>query len=123
MKINILKYPVFMRLGYFVGERTRGQDVLVSLVVDLLKAKEIGDNLEKTTDYGQILEVLDLALANKEMKLVETAVEKTGRVLLEHFPQISKVHVTIEKPILPDGIGKSAQISVSSEFHRDTIQC
>ena len=91
MKINIVRYPVFMRLGYFVGERIRGQEVLVSLLVELLKPKEgIGDDLEKTTDYGRILEVVDRTLANKEMKLVETAVEKTGAMLLECFPQIQK---------------------------------
>jgi len=120
MKINILRYPVFMRLGYYVGERIRGQEVLVSLLVDLLKPeKGIGDDLENTTNYAHILEVIDLTLADKEMKLVETAVEKTGAALLEHFTQISRVHVTIEKPILPDGIGKSAQISISSEFQRE----
>lgn len=119
MKINIVRYPLFMRLGYFVGERIRGQEVLVSLVVELPKRKEgIGDNLENTTDYSKILEVLNLTLGDKEMKLVETAVERTGAVLLDRFPQISKVHVTIEKPVLPDGVGRGAQVSVSSEFQR-----
>lgn len=119
MRINIARYPVFMKIGYFVGERIRGQEVLVSLVVKLRKVHEgIGDNLEKTTNYASILQRIDLTLRDKEMKLVETAVERVGLTLLECFPQIETVDVTIEKPILPDNIDRGAQVSVSSLFTR-----
>ena len=119
MKIHIEKYPVFMKLGYFVGERIRGQEVLVSLEVELKKEKSFQDELELTTDYGKILEKVDLILRDKEMKLIETAVEKTGEDLLKHFPQINRLHVHIEKPLLPDGIGRGSRVSVSENFSRD----
>ncbi len=119
LRINIAKYPVFMKIGYYVGERIRGQEVLVSLTVELVKPSfDICDNLEKTTNYAEILEKVDATLRDKEMKLIETAVENLGQALLEAFPQIANVNLTIEKPILPDGIGRGARVSVSCDFKR-----
>lgn len=119
MNIHIEKYPVFMKLGYYVGERIRGQDVLISLNVELMPLqKNINDDLENTTNYAQILEVIDHTLRDQEMKLIETAVEKLGAVLLEIFPQIQTLNLSIEKPILPDGIGRGARVSVSCQFDR-----
>lgn len=119
MNIHIEKYPVFMKLGYYVGERIRGQDVLISLDVELMHShKHIQDDLENTTNYAQILEVIDHTLRDQEMKLIETAVEKLGTVLLKTFLQIQTLHLAIEKPILPDGIGRGARVSVSCKFER-----
>lgn len=123
MRINIAHYPVFMRIGYYIGERIRGQDVYVSLVVRLSTVEGgVQDNLENTSNYAKILEMVDWTLRDQEMKLIETAVERLGTALLEAFPQIHDVDVTIEKPILPDDIGRGAKVSVSCGFQRSAYE-
>ncbi len=120
MRINIARYPVFMKLGYFHGERVRGQEVLVSLSVDLVHDPAgIDDILEKTADYGKILAVLDQTLQDQEMNLIETAVERAGKALLQHFRNIVAVELSVEKPQIPNGLGRGAQVSVSEIFHRE----
>lgn len=124
MRIHIARYPVFMKLGYFLGERIRGQEVLVTLSVDLVPVPEgIRDDLEKTADYGAILKCVDQTLGDREMKLIESAVENVGEVLLREFAKIRSVDVCIEKPIIPNGLAKGAQVSVSGSFHREESSC
>ncbi len=113
-----------MRLGYFPKERIMGQEVFVSIDVSIKPRQNepIDDVLENTVDYGKILEIIDKTLKDQEMKLIETVVQKVANGLLFYFAKISAIEVTVEKPILPNGISKGAKVSVTETFYR-TQEC
>ena len=120
MEIHIQQYPVFMRLGYYSMERLMGQEVLVSLDVELgdFYLEHADEDLGHSLDYGKIIAMIEEVLLNREIKLVETAVASLGNALMNKFDSIKLLRVLIEKPILPNGLGKGAKVSVSHTFKR-----
>ena len=121
MKIHISEYPVFMKLGYYSRERLPGQEILVSLEADIGDSLNFAEKeeLSASVDYGQLIRLTEETLRDKEIKLVETVVSLLGRRVIEQFPRIVGVNVRVEKPVLPDGMGKGAKVSVSHYFSRD----
>ncbi|MFK7826276.1 MAG: dihydroneopterin aldolase [Oligoflexales bacterium] len=121
MEIHIQQYPVFMRLGYYSMERLMGQEVLVSLDAELgdLFLEQTNDDLGYSLDYGKIIAMIEEVLLNREIKLVETAVASLGNALMNRFESIQLLRVLIEKPILPNGLGKGAKVSISHTFTRN----
>ncbi|NRA45176.1 MAG: dihydroneopterin aldolase [Oligoflexales bacterium] len=120
MEIHIQQYPVFMRLGYYSMERLMGQEVLVSVDAELgdLYLEHADDDLGNSIDYGKIIGMIEQVLLNREIKLVETAVASLGNAMMHRFESIQCLRVLIEKPILPNGLGKGAKVSVSHSFDR-----
>jgi dihydroneopterin aldolase len=120
MLITIERYPVFIKLGHFPRERILGQEVFVSLEVELAPhlAAVMQDNLDETVDYAMLLATIDRELARQEIKLVETAVIRVGNALLALSPLIVAVEVRLEKPVLPEGMNKGARVSVAHRFVR-----
>jgi dihydroneopterin aldolase len=118
MRIEIIEYPVFMRIGCFREERLHGQEVLVTVFAELGLHPDIdlNDELKKTVDYGEIIRTLDVVLKDREFKLIESAVKALGQSLLKQFAMVKHVDVTIEKPVLPGGIAKGGRIRIQDSF-------
>lgn len=119
--IEILQYPVVMRLGFFPDERRVVQEVYISVRAQLDSSIQPGlqDNLDLTLDYGRVMRVLDEVLTDKEVKLVETVVEMVGEAILETFASITSVEVSVEKRTLPKLIAKGAHVRVSRKFIKE----
>ena len=120
--IKIQNYPVFVKVGYFANERLVGQNLLVSIEAKIqpLAERRGNDALSDTVDYGALLVAIDEALLCKEIKLIETVAEVVEDALMRQFNRIASLEVTIEKPILPDNMGKGARVSVTSTCQRRT---
>ncbi len=118
--IEVLQYPVVMRLGFFPDERRVVQEVYISLRVHLDAKIQPGlhDDLDLTLDYGRVMRLLDELLTDKEVKLVETVVELVGNAVLTAFPAIVAVDVSVEKRTLPKFIAKGAHVRVSRSFDK-----
>ncbi len=118
MRIEIIEYPVFMRIGCFREERLHGQEVLVTVFAEIRmdSGTPLGDDLKKTLDYGDIIRTLDHALKDREFKLIESAVIAVGQSLIGQFLQVQKLDVTIEKPVLPGGMAKGGRIRIHETF-------
>lgn len=123
--IEIDEYPVFVRLGYYAQERLVGQDIRVSLSLQLDASIDLGgrDDLAATLDYGAVLRRIDALVAGQEIRLVETVVDKLGHGLLAAFAQLAGVSVQVTKPLLPAGVGRGAGITVSRRFSRESARC
>ena len=119
MNLQIQNYPVFVRIGHFPQERLQGQNILISLDIELPPLPESVD-LDATVDYCHIFSLINDLLKDQEIYLLETAVNRLGRGLLSRFSQLKKVCVTIEKPILPEGVNRGARICLSETFQGDS---
>ncbi len=124
MLIILEKYPVFVKLGHFYRERLVGQEILVSLQVELSTemVNRLEDNLEGTLDYGQLFLAIDRELRDQEIKLVETAVLRLGRRIMNDFPELISVQVQVEKRVLPRALNKGATVAVQHHFVRKGLQ-
>lgn len=120
MRIELIEYPVFVKIGCFKEERLHGQEVLVTLLANLAShvSPGLSDDIKRTVDYGSIISCIDRVLKDREFHLIETAVEMLGLSLLETFEGLSGLDVTIEKRILPQGIAKGARVRVHERFSR-----
>ena len=122
MEIEIINYPVSMRLGCFTSERIAPQDILISLCVFLdtdfdQDSKEY--HLKDTLDYGNILAFIDNLLKDTHIELMEVCLNKIGSGLLSNFRGIRSATVSVEKPIIPHHINCGAQVRVKKLFKRD----
>ncbi|MCB9229310.1 MAG: dihydroneopterin aldolase [Deltaproteobacteria bacterium] len=117
MEIHISGFPVFMKLGYFSKERLSGQEVLVSLSAEIIEfSPSETEDLSASVDYGRLISLTEAVLKDQEVRMIETAVFRLGQRMINEFPRISRLFVKVEKPILPDGMGKGARVSVSHLF-------
>lgn len=117
LTIEIEDYPVFVRIGWYESERKQGQEVLVSLKAQLSDVTS-ADSLNETTDYSDILAAIDRVLLDREINLIETAVQTVADTVLENFSKIHAMQVTIEKQILPGSIAKGGRVKVSYQKSR-----
>jgi dihydroneopterin aldolase len=123
MRIEVIDYPIFMKIGCFRHERLHGQEVLVTIFADLSKQKNpgMGDDLSNTIDYGDLIRMLDQVLKDREFKLIESAVNLVGLSFMNSFSGIARLDVVIEKPVLPGSMAKSGRIRIFESFDQAKV--
>jgi len=122
MIISIENYSVAVKLGHFDYEHLALQDLRVSLTAQLgyCARDSERDDLEKTLDYGSLLQLVDKTIAGKEFRLIERIVGELGTTIMESYAQIEALKVNVEKTRLPRKITKDASINVYRIFLRSS---
>ena len=77
----------------------------------------IEDELTDTVDYLSVYNKVREVFESKKFNLIETANKKVGETILENFPKVHSVKVSIRKPNAPLGIIDSVEITNS--YKRD----
>ena len=95
-------------------ERTTGGEFVVSLRAKYLFEKAIeSDNVEDTLNYAELFDII-----NKEMQkpscLLEHVAGRIGKSIIEAFPSIETIDITIDKTNPPMGADLA---SASVELH------
>ena len=96
---------VYAGHGVYAKETACGQPFIVSaeLYMDL-RAAGLSDDLDQSTDYGQVCGLINDYLRQNTFLLIEAAAEHlAGRILLA-FPQIRELKLEIKKPHAPVGL-------------------
>lgn len=96
-------------------ERARTQTLRVDLNY-LYKAGE-GDELSETVDYGAIVEGVAELLERKEFKLLEVGARMVGEYVLDGFPPVREVTVSVAKLNVPIE-REVSEVSVEATFGR-----
>ncbi|HVY00853.1 MAG TPA: dihydroneopterin aldolase [Pseudorhodoplanes sp.] len=83
----------------------------ITLDIDLAQASR-SDRLADTISYDQVAKAASEAFCSQRYRLVEAAAGAVARTLLERFPRVSGVRITVHKPHAPvaatfDDIGVS----------------
>lgn len=104
-KVMIEELEVFANHGVYAAERELGQKFVVSAVLyTSLRAAGESDDLGKSVDYGEICHVIDQFMREHTFKLIEAAAEAVAAELLDRYPQLFGVKLTIKKPWAPIGL-------------------
>ncbi|MBV7509263.1 dihydroneopterin aldolase [Bacillus sp. sid0103] len=101
-KIYVNRMEFYGYHGVFPEETRLGQRFAVDLAVslDLKKAGET-DELEYSVNYADLYQVCKEIVEGNPYKLVEAVAEKIAATILNGFPLVSEVTVTVIKPDPP----------------------
>jgi len=101
-QIKIENLKVFAYHGVYSSEKDRGQNFYVNatLHTDFRDAAK-NDDIEKSTDYGEVCKVIYETMTSKSYDLIETVAEKVAEAILVNFSRIESVDVEIRKPQAP----------------------
>ena len=114
--IIIENLNVFAHHGVYPEETRDGQNFYVNAVLytDTKKAG-YSDELEDSTNYGDVCQEIHRFLTEHTYKLLEAAAEKLAEYLLQTFPLIQELTLEIRKPEAPIPLPFE---SVSVKIHR-----
>jgi 7,8-dihydroneopterin aldolase/epimerase/oxygenase len=88
--------------GVMQHEGKVGQTFKLDLVLDLdLTTASRTDKLAHTVGYDQVVEVASRAFCARRYRLVEAAAGAVADALLDRFPQVTSVRVSVHKPHAP----------------------
>jgi dihydroneopterin aldolase len=88
--------------GVMQHEAKVGQTFKLDLTLDLdLTEATRTDKLANTVGYDQVVEVASRAFCARRYRLVEAAAGAVADAVIERFPQVEAVLVTIHKPHAP----------------------
>ena len=98
--INGLK--VFAHHGVLPEEKQQGQ--LFYLDIELftdLSLPCLSDNVEHTVNYDEVCTLAERLMTERKYDLIERAAQVVCDGILEAFPQVSEVELTLRKPHAP----------------------
>jgi dihydroneopterin aldolase/D-erythro-7,8-dihydroneopterin triphosphate epimerase len=98
-KIFIRDLALRTIIGIFPEERTKRQDVIVNVVMDVEShaPAAASDAIEDATDYKSITKQLIDHVEGSSYNLIETLAERCAEICLA-APAVQTVQVTIDKP-------------------------
>lgn len=88
--------------GVFEDERRNGQPFVVDVVLHAdLQPAGISDDLNQTAHYGELAEQVAAIIAGEPLNLIEALAERIAAAVLDGFPGVGAVDVTVHKPQAP----------------------
>ena len=88
--------------GVMPHEGKVGQPFILDLVLDIDLANAAkSDKLADTVSYDAIVTVASRTFTTKRYRLVEAAAGAVADAVLQNFPPIDTVHITVRKPHAP----------------------
>lgn len=118
IRINGLK--IFAHHGVYDFETRDGQDFYLNAVLytDTEKAGK-SDELEDSTNYGEVCHFLNDFLTENTYKLLEAALENAAKELLHQFPLVCGVDLELQKPNAPIPLPfASVSVKIRRFWHR-----
>ena len=93
---------IFGHHGVFQEEKKLGQKFVLDLVIDLDLGEACEtDNLESAINYAQLSHELTAVFQRENYDLIERAAHVLCSYILEHYPAVMQVDLTLKKPWAP----------------------
>lgn len=124
-KIIIEELQIYAHHGVYPKENEIGQNfyVNVELETDIRKAG-VMDDLNLSTNYGDVCRFLHSFLTEHTYKLIETAAERAAEAVLLTFPHIRCVTMEVRKPEAPIPFPfASVSVKITRGWRRTYIAC
>lgn len=102
--------------GVLERERGRGQKFEVDVEISM-NLKKLNDDLNKTVNYAEAVELIIGHITGKSVLLIESLAENIGKDILRKFKKVSTVVVRVHKPKAPIAF-KFKDVAVQVEIKR-----
>ena len=119
VRINVTKLALFAYHGVNDEEQRLGQRFYIdmSLIVSPVSATKT-DRLEDTISYEDVIHCAEDAFLEKKYRTIERAANAVGSAIMEQFPTIQNLSVTVHKPSAPVA-AIFDDVAVTVDFSRD----
>lgn len=87
--------------GVLPAEQENGQRFELDLEVLFERPDPACDEIDSTLDYVKLYRTVEPHFSRERYELIETCAERISEDLLNRFPQIRQVVVTLKKPSAP----------------------
>lgn len=124
-QIIIENLKIFAHHGVYREENEKGQNFYVNAVLetDTMRAGTL-DDLDLSTNYGEVCRFLDGFVKGHTYKLIETVAERTAEAVLLHFPMVRKITLEVRKPEAPVPLPfESISVRITRGWHRVYLSC
>lgn len=110
--IKIINAKFYAYHGVLDHEKDYGNEfqIDVELNCDLSSLNDT-DDLKKTVNYHSVYKLMEKIFNEKKYNLIETLNQEICRGILENFPLVSSVRVSIRKPNAPLGIIDAVEVT------------
>ena len=117
-KIRINRAKFYSFHGVLEHEKKYGTEfeIDVEIKCDLSSLKD-SDDLNMTVDYSAVYKLTEKIFTEKKFNLIETVNQNICKGILDNFPLVKSVKVSIKKPRAPLGI--IASVEVINKIKRD----
>ena len=117
--ILIEKLDIYAYHGFFSEEERLGQRFVLDLVLATdIRASAISDSLADTVDYGKVVGVVTKAFTARRYNLLEAAARAVALAVLDGFPPVTRVEITLRKPAPPIH-ATLASVGIKLDFRRE----
>jgi dihydroneopterin aldolase len=100
--ILIEKLDIYAYHGFFSEEERLGQRFVLDLALETdLRPSAVSDALADTVNYGTVVGVVTEVFTTRRFNLLEAAARAVAMAVLERFPPVTRVEVTLRKPAPP----------------------
>lgn len=101
-KITIKGLELFAYHGVNPEEKRDGQNFVIDMdyYVDITKACHL-DSLDDTVSYAKVVKTIRKAFTSEKYDLIERAAQVVADAVLEEYPTIFKLEITLKKPEAP----------------------
>lgn len=108
-RISIHQLSIICIIGVYAGERAHAQEIFVDVDLDVdLEAAARSDDLAETVDYAAIAELLRSWARESEFLLIESLAVRGCELLLERWPALDGVALSVRKPSAIPGASYAA---------------
>ncbi len=83
------------------AEQSVGHRYVMDLELDLDAPARQSDRIEETVDYGEVSQWLVQSLQTTQNRTLEHLAQRLGEALLERYPSVRRVHLSVAKRLPP----------------------
>ncbi len=101
-KIIIEDLEIFAYHGVNEEEKIKGQKFILDIIlyVNINKACR-SDNVDDTVSYSKVIKTVNRVFTEHKYNLLEYCAQVTADAVLEEYPDVFKIDITVKKPEAP----------------------
>ena len=124
-KIRIEDLQIYAHHGVYPKENEIGQNYYISVELETdTRRAGVMDDLNLSTNYGDVCRFLHSFLTTHTYKLIETAAERAAEKLLLTFPHVRRVTMEVKKPEAPIPFPfRTVSVRITRGWRRTYIAC
>lgn len=124
-QILIENLQVYAYHGVYAEENEKGQNFYVTAVLETDTRKAgVMDELELSTNYGEVCQFFQNFLTEHTYKLIETVAEKAAEAALLAFPLVRRITLEIRKPEAPIPLPfESVSVKITRGWKKAFLAC
>lgn len=124
-QIRIENLRIYARHGVYHEENEKGQNFYINAVLETDTSKAgILDDLDLSTNYGEVCAFLNGFVKEHTYKLIETVAERAAEAVLLRFPLVRRITLEVRKPEAPIPLPfESVSVKITRGWHKVYLSC